>query len=94
MLGLDHNAAYLLWALGITVVVLGAYGLYLRSRLLALRKRAPSQGSLGGGYSARNVSAATPSGPLNSACLRSVLITSPPRPQTLGMNESGDGCTA
>ena len=40
MLGLDHNAAYLLWALGVTVVVLGGYWLYLRSRLMALRRRA------------------------------------------------------
>src|SRR5216683_2118563 len=39
-------------------------------------------------------SAATPSGPLNSDFLRSALMTSPPRPHTLGMNESGDGCTA
>jgi hypothetical protein len=39
MLGLDHNAAYLLWALGITVAGLGTYGLYLRSRLMALRTR-------------------------------------------------------
>src|SRR5207248_8126578 len=37
------------------------------------------------------VSAATPSGPLNSACLKSELMTSPPRPQTTGTNESGDG---
>jgi hypothetical protein len=60
MLGLDHNAAYLLWALGITVVVLGAYGLYLRSRLMAVRRRAASQVSVGQRYSARNVSAAAP----------------------------------
>jgi hypothetical protein len=65
MLGLDHNAVYLLWALGITVVVLGGYGLYLRSRLTALRRRAASQSGLGGGrdeqhYSARNVTAAAP----------------------------------
>src|SRR5207249_11286795 len=41
-----------------------------------------------------NVSAATPSGPLKVACLKSELMTSPPRPQTTGMKESGDGCTA
>jgi len=55
MLGLDHNAAYLLWALGITVVVLGVYGLYLRSRLVALRRRSKLDA-----YSARNVTAAAP----------------------------------
>jgi hypothetical protein len=55
MLGLDHNAAYLLWALGVTVVVLGVYGAYLRSRLMALRRRAGATN-----YSARNVSAAAP----------------------------------
>jgi hypothetical protein len=62
MLGLDHNAAYLLWALGITIVVLGVYGLYLRSRLSALRGRAAAQGGLSGhqSYSARNVTAAAP----------------------------------
>lgn len=56
MLGLDHNAAYLLWALGITVVVLGVYGAYLRSRLMALRRRAGAPST----YSARNVTAAAP----------------------------------
>src|SRR5258708_1436921 len=40
------------------------------------------------------VRAAMPSGPLNVAFFRSALITSPPRPQTLGMNESGEGWTA
>lgn len=40
MLGLDHNAPFLLSAFGITVVVLGGYGVYLRSRLNALRRRA------------------------------------------------------
>ena len=59
MLGLDHNAAYLLWALGITVVVLGVYGAYLRSRLMALRRRAAAQGDRRR-YSARNVTAAAP----------------------------------
>jgi len=59
MLGLDHNAAYLLWALGITVVVLGGYGLYLRSRLTGLRRRAGAQAQTSG-YSARNVTAAAP----------------------------------
>jgi hypothetical protein len=68
MLGLDHNAAYLLWALGITVVVLGGYGLYLRSRLMGLRRRVlrQAQDERGQaqdervGYSARNVTAAAP----------------------------------
>src|SRR5437762_364713 len=41
-----------------------------------------------------NVSAATPSGPLNVAFFRSLLITSPPRPQTTGINESGEGWIA
>jgi hypothetical protein len=69
MLGLDHNAAYLLWALGITVAGLGTYGLYLRSRLMALRTRVlrqaqderarPGQGEPVT-YSARNVTAAAP----------------------------------
>jgi hypothetical protein len=54
MLGLDHYASFLLSAFGITLVVLVGYVLYLRSRLLALRRRA-------GGYSGRNVSAAAPS---------------------------------
>ena len=59
MLGLDHNAAYLLWALGITIVVLGGYGLYLRSRLTALRRRASVHDDARG-YSGRNVAAAAP----------------------------------
>ena len=59
MLGLDHNAAYLLWALGITIVVLGGYGLYLRSRLMALRRRATSRDGVGT-YSGRKVTAAAP----------------------------------
>lgn len=54
MLGLDHYAPYLLSAFGITVLVLLGYGLYLRSRLQAMRRR------LAGGYSARNVNAAAP----------------------------------
>jgi len=61
MLGLDHNAAYLLWAFGITVVVLGAYGLYLRSRLTAVRRRVLRQAQDERvDYSARNVTAAAP----------------------------------
>jgi hypothetical protein len=52
MLGLDHYAPYLLSAFAITVIVLGGYGLYLRSRLMAARRR--------DAYSARNVSAAAP----------------------------------
>jgi hypothetical protein len=50
VLGLDHYAAFLLSAFTITVVVLGVYAMYLRSRLLAVRRR----------YSGRNVSAAAP----------------------------------
>jgi hypothetical protein len=69
MLGLDHNAAYLLWALGITVAGLGTYGLYLRSRLMALRGRVLRQAQDERArqaqgepvtYSARNVTAAAP----------------------------------
>jgi hypothetical protein len=52
MLGLDHYAPFLLSAFGVTLVVLVGYALYLRSRLLGLKKRAA--------YSARNVSAAAP----------------------------------
>src|SRR5579859_1621491 len=40
------------------------------------------------------VSAAIPSGPLKVAFLKSALITSPPRPQTTGMKESGEGWIA
>jgi hypothetical protein len=63
VLGLDHNAAYLVWALGITGVVLGGYGLYLRSRLMALRRRVirPDKAQdERGRYSGRNVVAAAP----------------------------------
>jgi hypothetical protein len=59
MLGLDHNAPYLLVAFGLTVVVLLGYTLYLRSRLAALRRATaglPDESD----YSARNVSAAAP----------------------------------
>jgi len=38
MLGLDQYAPFLLSALGITIVVLGGYGLYLRSRLSGLSR--------------------------------------------------------
>jgi CcmD family protein len=55
MPGLDHNAPFLLVALGITIAVLGGYVLYLRSRLRALRQRMAATD-----YSARNVSAAPP----------------------------------
>jgi uncharacterized membrane protein YbhN (UPF0104 family) len=48
--GLDRYAPFLLSAFTITVVVLAVYGLYLRSRLQAIRRR----------YSGRNVSAAAP----------------------------------
>jgi hypothetical protein len=54
VLGLDHYAPFLLTAFGITVIVLVAYALYLRSRLGAVRRRAE------GSYSGRNVSAAAP----------------------------------
>jgi hypothetical protein len=59
MLGLDHYAGYLLSAFGVTVVVLGLYGLYLRSRLMALRRRAAHSGKPDD-YSGRNVTAAAP----------------------------------
>jgi hypothetical protein len=52
MLGLDHYGPYLIAAFGITFVVLVGYGLYLRSRLMAVRRRA--------GYSGLNVSPAAP----------------------------------
>ena len=52
MLGLDQNGGYLLSAFGITVVVLAGYALYLRSRLLGLRRRRASAD-----HSARNVRA-------------------------------------
>jgi heme exporter protein D len=53
MLGLDHYAPFLLSAFGITLAVLVGYVLYLRSRLMAVRRRRDA-------YSARNVSAAPP----------------------------------
>ena len=56
MLGLDHNAPYLLSAFGISVIVLGGYALYLRSRLSGARRRAATLAA----HSARNVSAAAP----------------------------------
>jgi len=58
MLGLDHFGVYLVAAFGITVVVLAAYGLYLRSRLIGARRRRSA--ASGQGYSGRNVSAAAP----------------------------------
>ena len=39
MLGLDQNGSYLISALATSAVVLAGYGLYLRSRLRALRRR-------------------------------------------------------
>ncbi len=60
MLGLDHYAGYLLSAFGVTVAVLGLYGLYLRSRLMAARRRAASRAGQPDDYSGRNVSAAAP----------------------------------
>ena len=53
MLGLDHYAPFLLSAFGITLVVLAGYALYLRSRLMGLRRRVAA-------YSGRNVNAAAP----------------------------------
>lgn len=50
---LDHYGAYLISAFGVTVLVLGVYGLYLRSRLEAARRRIA-------GYSGRNVTTAAP----------------------------------
>jgi hypothetical protein len=55
MLGLDQYAPFLLSAFGITVVVLGGYGLYLWSRLNGARQRLRALD-----YSARNVNAAAP----------------------------------
>ena len=52
MLGLDQYAPYVLSAFGITVLVLGGYALYLRSRLLSARRRSS--------YSGRKVRAAAP----------------------------------
>jgi hypothetical protein len=51
MLGLDHNAPFLVSAFAITVAVLGGYALYLRSRLSGLRQRT---------HSGRNVVTAPP----------------------------------
>ena len=51
MLVLDLNAGFVVAALGITVLVLGGYALFLRSRLTGARR---------GAYSGRNVSAAAP----------------------------------
>ena len=56
MLGLDQNGIYVLSALGITILVLAGYGLYLRSRLLGLRRHAVAADD----QSARNVRAAAP----------------------------------
>ena len=58
MLGLDQNGVYVLSALGITIVVLGGYALYLRSRLLGLRRRRAA--AVMDDHSARNVAAAAP----------------------------------
>jgi hypothetical protein len=51
---LDHYGVYLMSAFGVTVVVLGVYGLYLRSRLQGAHRRSAAI------YSGRNVSAAAP----------------------------------
>ena len=58
MLTLDQNGGYVLWAFAITVVVLAGYALYLRSRLLGLRRRAVR--AQDEDHSARNVRAAAP----------------------------------
>lgn len=58
MLTLDQNGGYVLWAFAITVVVLAGYALYLRSRLLGLRRRAAR--AQDEDHSARNVRAAAP----------------------------------
>jgi hypothetical protein len=66
VLGLDHYAPFLLSAFGITLVVLGGYALYLRSRLNGVRRRAAADAAPGAApgddaaYSARNVTAAAP----------------------------------
>lgn len=63
MLGLDHYAPYLVWAFGVTLVVLAGYLGYLRSRLAAARRRSldlsppPDRAE---SYSGRNVTAAAP----------------------------------
>ena len=63
---LDHYGGYLISAFLVTFVVLVGYGLYLRSRLLAARRRLAASG-----YSARKVNAAAPmvttAQPANSA---------------------------
>ncbi len=58
MLGLDQNGVYVVSALGITILVLAGYGLYLRSRLLGLRRRSGSAPAED--HSGRNVIAAAP----------------------------------
>lgn len=47
-LGLDHNAAFVLWAFGITWLVLTAYVLYVRSRIGGLRRRLAATAPAGG----------------------------------------------
>jgi CcmD family protein len=51
---LDHNGTFLIVAFVITLVVLGGYAVYLRSRLNGLRRRKASA------YSGRNVNTAAP----------------------------------
>jgi CcmD family protein len=61
VLGLDQNGGYVLAALAITIVVLGGYGLYLRSRLNGLQRRAAGgEAAADSDQSARKVSAAAP----------------------------------
>jgi hypothetical protein len=58
MPGLDHFGAYFMAAFGVTVIVLTAYGVYLRSRLAGARRRSAAMAKPT--YSGRNVSAAAP----------------------------------
>jgi predicted Na+-dependent transporter len=52
--------SFVVSAFVITVIVLGLYAAYLRSRLSGLRRRASSASTGSGDQSARNVSAAAP----------------------------------
>jgi hypothetical protein len=54
---MDHNGVFVISAFSITVVVLGAYAAYLRSRLSGLRRRASTASA---DQSARKVTAAAP----------------------------------
>jgi predicted Na+-dependent transporter len=54
---MDHNGVFVISAFSITVVVLGLYAAYLRSRLSGLRRRTAAPPL---DQSARNVSTAAP----------------------------------